>query len=223
MHPTVSVIIPCYNHAQYLADCIKSVRLQTFQDFEILVVNDCGTDNIREVCRDLGVSIHSHYENKGVSAARNSGIRKASGDYIMCLDADDMINEHYLERLVHRMEADRLDMVGSWLITFGDGNIIWWGHSRNAVTFSELRVANRTHSGTLFRKSMWKALNGFDETMRHGLEDWEFWLRAVQKGYKLGIHQEALYLYRKGSGTLFDVGKAKEPQIREYIYNKLRI
>ncbi len=97
MSPFVTIIVTCYNQAQYLERSVKSVLNQTFSDLECLIVDDGSTDNSREVAEHL-MSVDSrvqyfHKENGGVSSARNFGIRKAKADWIQCLDGDDWIHE----------------------------------------------------------------------------------------------------------------------------------
>ncbi|MFH7027686.1 MAG: glycosyltransferase family 2 protein [Heteroscytonema crispum UTEX LB 1556] len=97
MAPLVSIIVPCFNRANYLEKCVKSVLAQTLSDLECLIVDDGSTDNTRQVAENL-MSIDSrvkyfYKENGGVSSARNLGIEKAEGDWLQCLDCDDWIHE----------------------------------------------------------------------------------------------------------------------------------
>ena len=102
-----SVIIPNYNHAQYLGDAIQSVLDQTYRNFEIIVVDDGSTDNSREVVAGFGDQVNYIWqENRGLSAARNTGIRRAKGTYIGLLDADDMYEPDFLSTLVSELETD---------------------------------------------------------------------------------------------------------------------
>ena len=90
--PFFSVIIPVYNKEKYVQAAVKSVLNQTFTDFELIIVNDCSTDNSRkEVSKIISeqIKIIEHHENKGLSASRNTGIKNATGNFIAFLDADD--------------------------------------------------------------------------------------------------------------------------------------
>jgi len=128
IRPLVSIIIPCYNYARYLPEAIMSVINQTFQDFEIIIVNDGSTDNTIEVTKKLiawfpSYSIHLiNQENSGQPAiSRNNGICKSRGRYILCLDADDKLAPTMLEECIRMLEThpevaiaytDRLDFDG---------------------------------------------------------------------------------------------------------------
>ena len=102
--PTVSIIIPTYNREQLIARSIKSVLNQTYQDFEIIIVDDASTDNTEEVIsnfNDKRIRYIRHEKNKGAAAARNTGIRAARCDYIAYQDSDD---EWLPEKLARQME-----------------------------------------------------------------------------------------------------------------------
>lgn len=99
----ISVIVPMYNAEQYIADCVRSVQRQTYTDFELILVDDGSCDETRKIChrlqvQDSRIKVLSN-QHKGVSAARNEGIRKAQGEYLFFLDSDDMIHPQLLECL----------------------------------------------------------------------------------------------------------------------------
>jgi len=104
MTPFFSVIIPLYNKEKYIEDTLKSVLNQTFKDFEIIIINDGSTDNSLEKVKsfsDTRIRIFEYKQNKGLSAARNTGIKEANTDYIAFIDADDFWKTHHLEQLHH--------------------------------------------------------------------------------------------------------------------------
>ena len=103
----VSIIIPIFNVAPYLTRCLQSIEAQTYQDIECLLIDDCGTDHSLRIAEDfiqnhkgqLTFNIIHHQHNKGLSAARNTGIKAATGDYIYFMDSDDAITPHCIEIL----------------------------------------------------------------------------------------------------------------------------
>jgi len=101
----ISVIIPVYNVEKYLEECLKSVITQDYRELEIICVNDCSTDNSALILeeysgKDDRIKIITHEQNRGLGAARNTGIRAASGDYLFFLDSDDYLTPHCLEKLI---------------------------------------------------------------------------------------------------------------------------
>lgn len=110
----VSVIIPVYNVAPYVRACIESVQHQTFSDFEIICVDDCGTDHSMEVVRELAakdsrIRILKNERNQGLAYSRNAGLMAARGEYVYFLDSDDMITEQALEKLCLLCDSEKLD------------------------------------------------------------------------------------------------------------------
>lgn len=109
LSPKVSVIVPCYNLGQYLDETIDSILAQTYQDFKIIIVNDGSTDGdtielLKTYNKPKTQVIHT--ENQGPSAARSAGIPLAKGQYILPLDADDLIGDTYLEKAVEVLDKD---------------------------------------------------------------------------------------------------------------------
>ena len=99
--PTVSVVVPCYNHAEYLNESVASVVAQTFQNWECIIVDDGSTDDTESVARQLSQEDtrikYLHKTNGGLADARNKGIEAAKGEFILPLDADDKISSNYME------------------------------------------------------------------------------------------------------------------------------
>lgn len=116
--PKISIIIPIYNVSQYIVKCLDSVLGQTYNNIELILVDDCGTDDSMAIVYDylsshafVDVHIISHKKNRGLSAARNSGIVKASGEYVYFLDSDDYISLDCIEALVKPLQKKKYDVV----------------------------------------------------------------------------------------------------------------
>ena len=108
--PKVSIIVPCYNQAQYLEDALQSVVFQTYKDWECIIVNDGSVDNTEIIAKNWLLKDNRfkylHQENGGLSMARNSGIKLAEGDFILPLDADDKISSNYIEKAIEEFKKD---------------------------------------------------------------------------------------------------------------------
>lgn len=200
--PEVSVIIPCYNYACYLPEALQSVIDQTFQNFEIIIVNDGSTDMSATVAQYL-ISSNPDYsitlinqENTGHPAfSRNTGIFKARGKYILPLDADDKLHPLYLEKMLQ-------PLVDSSLISISYCDTVQFDGQNGAFLNSDwnpetLRFSNYINYCSLYPKSLWERLGGYKPC---GYEDWEFWLNALEHGYQ-GIRVPmCLFYYRTKKG-----------------------
>jgi glycosyltransferase involved in cell wall biosynthesis len=193
----VSVIVTCFNLGKYLPEAIDSVRAQTFRDLEICVVDDGSTDaETKQVLQQLGselVVVRS--DNRGLSAARNLGVSHTSAEYICTVDADDVLEPTLLEKSVLRLDADpSLAFVSHWMEAFGDES---WEWKPERCDFPALLDANTVNGAALVRRSVVNATDGWDEQMRDGCEDWDFWITLVEQGFTGAIIPEVLYRYRR--------------------------
>ena len=117
--PAISVVIPLYNAEKYLAECLDSILVQTMQDFEVVIVNDCTPDLSRQIAESYlekfggRLAIYDNEQNLGISDTRNNGLRRARGEYIFFMDDDDIISENALERLYRIAKRFNVDVVNS--------------------------------------------------------------------------------------------------------------
>ncbi|MCK5686090.1 glycosyltransferase family 2 protein, partial [bacterium] len=180
----ISVVIPCYNHGVYLEEAVESVLAQSYQHFEIVIVNDGSTDSytnnlLRSFSRPRCSVLHT--DNRGLSAARNYGIRASKGEYICCLDADDKYHHDYFKKAVAILDNDKALTYGaipSWVQFFGSSNTLWKTLGNNCKEFAPFQqgLRNNIQSATMFRRICWEQIGGYDEAMTMGYEDWDFWI-----------------------------------------------
>ena len=190
----VSVIIPTYNRASLLEKSIQSVLNQTFQDFEIIIVDDCSTDNTEQVVKifqekDNRIRYIKHEKNRGAAAARNTGIKAARGEFVAFQDSDD---EWFSDKLLLQMQVfsnAQKDVgvvyTGFWRITNKKKIYIphSWVKQKEGYILRELLIGNFIGTPTaIVRKECLIKMGMFDERL-HSLEDWELWLR-ISKFYK---------------------------------------
>jgi GT2 family glycosyltransferase len=201
--PVVSVVISCFNLGAYLDDAVGSVLAQTFQDFEIVIVDDGSTDPATVALLDTYQRPKTRIvrtPNRGLSAARNTGIRLTRGPFLCMLDADDCLEPAYMERSVRVLQDDpATGFVSHWLRTFGEESGEW---TPRDCDLASLLTANPFNGAALFRREVWSAAGGFDEAMRDGLEDWDFWITAVEKGWRGRILPEFLFRYRRRADSM---------------------
>ena len=207
--PEVSIIVPVYNKGQYLQECIDSICKQSYQNFELILIDDGSTDNSGNICDKAADSdnriIVFHTENKGVGAARNLGINKAKGEYIMFVDADDMLDCRCLQIMVDNMEPD-VDMVVSGYYELCNHNI------EKHIVLSEAGVYKREEYLKEFLKNgmhcyyngpcaklirnNFKQYNVKYENHEILWEDFIFSVRLLRNINKIKIIDEKLYMYR---------------------------
>jgi glycosyltransferase involved in cell wall biosynthesis len=196
-----SVVIPCYKQAHWLAEAIDSVLLQGIHA-EIIVVNDGSPDETSSVAARYGLRVTLITQaNQGVAAARNRGIRRASGDLLVALDADDRLKPGYLKRLVREFDDTARLWFAPAFEMFGDVN----GVKRPSpnLTLAQLLLRDPFHVASAFPRRMWLEVGGYDEAMTPpGWEDWDFWIRAFLLGWRPICWEEPLLDYRIRAGSM---------------------
>ncbi len=193
--PKISVVITVYNRTQCIIQAIQSVLAQTYRDFEIIVVDDGSNIDIKETLKPYQGKIKFIYqENRGLAAARNTGIRHAQGEYIAFLD-DDLWAPQKLEVQIPILENNPdLGFVCSEVLAMDEkGNVLakWrkFGDWELQDTFEDLYEGNFVHVPTVVaRKDCLQAIGGFDESLR-STEDYECWLRLAKRYRFLYINQ----------------------------------
>lgn len=121
----VSIIVPVYNVENYLDDCLESIKGQTYNNIEIIAVEDCSTDDSKLIleshCSDKRIKIIQHSKNKGLSAARNTGIEYATGDYIVFVDSDDIVDTRLVSACINCALENDAEVVTYGFVPFKDG------------------------------------------------------------------------------------------------------
>lgn len=199
--PTVSIIVPAYNQSRYLGDAIRSALAQTRADLEVIVVDDGSTDDTPAVCQGF-TDPRVRYvwqENRGLSAARNTGLREARGEFLSFLDSDDQFLPEKLELLLAAFERDPgLGLVaGQAVLIDQEGRPIGEVFDRPLPAgLADLLLGNPLHVGSVLLRREWQARVGhFDETLR-SYEDWDMWLRLARAGCRMEWVPKPVSLYR---------------------------
>lgn len=207
-----TVVIPAYNAAQFIVDCLDSVERQTFGDYEIVVVDDGSEDGTATLVehwadqhRDQSLRLH-HQPNRGIGAARNAGVLRAQGEFVAFLDADDRWLERKLERVAgHLAPHPKLDVVchDEWCIDrTGQRRFLRHGPY---TRYEDLlfRGNSLSTSATVVRREPVLAVGGFSEDLRiNGAEDYDLWLRLARDGCRFGYLNEVLGIYRVHDGGI---------------------
>jgi len=226
--PKVSIVIPTYNRAKLLKRAIHSVLNQTYQDYEIIIVDDGSTDNTEEVVRsfnDNKVIYIKHERNKGAPAARNTGIRAARGEYVAFQDSDDEWLPEKLEKQIKAFKTASTEIgivyTGFWRI---EGDKRTFFPSPN-ITPKEGAIHDALLKGnfvgtpsTLVKKECFEKAGMFDEKLPM-LEDWELWIR-ISKCYCFKYIDEALAISYYNPGSVNEQGCLIEAQTLKLMLEK---
>ena len=210
--PRVSVIIPTYNCARYLSRAIDSVCAQTYKDYEILLVDDGSTDDTKDVAMQYGRKVaYLYQQNRGVSAARNHAISKASGEFLAYLDADDMWYPEKLERQVAFLDTHQeCGMVHSEISVINDQDetlhVCFNQETKRPVPqgYCIQALLRRSHIQTLTvveRQKCFDSVGGFDERLPIA-QDYLHWIMIAAEGQAVGYLAEPLGKYRWRTGSL---------------------
>ncbi len=215
-HPIkLSVVIPCYNHGEFILQAIASVESCQAKVYEILIVNDGSTDpltqKVLQALSERGYSV-IHQENQGLASARNHGISLAKGRYILPLDSDNKIRPNYITKAIKIL--DRQPEVG---VVYG--NFEFFGGVTGVQEVPEFDInlivrGNYIDACAVFRKIAWQDAGGYDERIpeKLGYEDWDFWLSVAEKGWQFYHIDEVLFDYRLRSNSM--VSRCNIPEKR---------
>ncbi|MDD2493997.1 MAG: glycosyltransferase family A protein [Tissierellia bacterium] len=194
----VSIIVPCYNQAKYLPKTIESVISQSCKSWECIIINDGSTDNTEEVANNLcKIDERLRYiyqSNKGVCATRNNAISQSKGEYILCLDGDDYISKNFIEEMVKVLDNNlNVKVVTSKVQLFGEKNKEL---KLPAYSIEKLIEQNLFIMTSMFRRIDFDLSPGFNENMKNGLEDWDFWISLLKKGGDVVHLNNIIFYYR---------------------------
>ena len=190
--------MPCYNDGAYIEEAVASIRAQSYPIVELVIVDDGSDDSETiQILSSLGAQPYIKLirtNHLGPAGARNSGIKAASGFYILPVDADDKIEPTYIEKAVNTMESDiSIGVVYCHADLFGEQSGPW---ELPDYQFDKMLLDNIVFVSALFQKEDWMKVGGFRTTMEHGMEDYDFWLSILELDKKIYQLPEVLFHYR---------------------------
>ncbi|SEK61644.1 glycosyltransferase family 2 protein [Parapedobacter koreensis] len=222
----LSIIIPCYNHGQYLMEAINCFPDYWHQEkYEIVIINDGSTEThtletLQELARQGYRVIHQ--QNQGLCSARNNGINASAGKYILPLDSDDKVSIQYIYEAIEILENQP-----EYTVVYCDGEYF------NAKTgpwiigefnLQRLMLWNYMHVSAVFRREAWQKVGGYDMNLnRLGFEDWDLWLSIAFTGGKFYYLKKSLFAYRISPNSMVrSFTGSKYKQMQDYIHQKHR-
>lgn len=196
--PIVSIIIPCFNYGRFIAEAIASIEKCDARLYELIIVNDGSTDpSTQEILKNLEKTGYHiiNQDNKGVAAARNTGVAAARGKYILPLDADDEIYPSYLQSAISLLEKNsEIGVVYGRAEFFGAQQGEWKLPQFNVET---LLIFNYIYVSAIYRRDVWLEVGGYNTDSRiDGWEDWNFWISVAEKQWNFVQLDEMVFRYR---------------------------
>jgi glycosyltransferase involved in cell wall biosynthesis len=201
--PRISVIVPVFNAGADLERALASVAAQGRDDVEIVIVDDGSSDAstlaiLEHAGRRPGTTVH-RTPNRGPSAARNLAIEHARGTYVLPLDADDHLAPGYLAKTVPILDAEPdVGIVHTWIGLVGGHHGVW---RTGRFALPDLLVRCTIHVTSLYRRALWSDVGGYDPAFVETAEDWDFWLRAVERGWTAREVPEVLAYYQRSANS----------------------
>lgn len=224
----VEAVITSYNQGAMILEAVQSVCNQTLLPKRIIIVDDGSTDqysleilNHIENHSELPVPVTVHFqENRGVSAARNVGINKAQSPMVLVLDGDDKLEAEYIENVTELLCTDSTMVIASsWMRTFGVLDATVCPGGGDIVPFLSHNCCPATH---ILRKEFYEQCKGYDEAMRSGFEDWDFFLGMLEitPEAHVGIVKKPLIHYRTAPASANIKSMEKRLELMSYIIEK---
>lgn len=221
----ISIIVPCFNQAEYLDDCLQSVIDQTYNEWECIIIDDGSSDNTSEIVKNWikkdSRFRYYHKNNTGVADTRNFGVSLSRGEWLLPLDGDDKIGNEYLERASCHF-LDGYEIIYCKAIYFGEKNGEWYLPD---FSFERLLNDNMIFNCAFFKKEAFIKIEGYDKNLIYGIEDWEFWINLLKNStFKKVMRLEYIGFYyriKNHSRTSGIINNNKKLSTSlEYIYEK---
>jgi glycosyltransferase involved in cell wall biosynthesis len=220
----VSFIIPYYNNGDTIQETLDSVFAQTFKEFDVWIIDDGSTDEIslavlEKISTNEKIKILRQH-NAGPSIARNSAIQKCDSEIVVPLDADDKIKPEALEHAFKFLLND--EKIGA---VYGNNTFFGEKHSetnQQELDIRKLLVYNQVAMCSFIRKKVFETCGYFDEFMsKRGLEDWEFWIRITEAGWKLKHVNEQFFEIRvREKSRTYEVANKNLEELKNYVTQK---
>jgi len=205
----ITVIIPSYNYSQFLDKAIESVVSQSLKPKRIIIIDDGSTDNSLEIANKYqkkGVEIISK-QNEGVIATKNLGIKLSETTWTVFVDADDILDKKYLEKLYMLASRKHCDVVYTDMEYIGAKTGI---HKSGSFSYSRLLSGNFIHNSALISTTYLEQVGGYKSEMKDGYEDWELYISIAEVGAKFGYYPKPIFYYRQHSKDKSRNNEAKD-------------
>lgn len=214
----VTVVIPSYNYAEYLPECIESALAQTHKPHRIIVIDDGSKDDSVSIARSYkGVQVISK-DNEGIVLTKNLGIQLSTTTWTIFLDADDTMEKHYIEKTLAEALTSKADVVYTDMEYIGAKQGLFKSFDFSA---SEILHGNFIHNSALINTTLLKNVGGYQRAMNGGYEDWELYLSLLEANARFKYCKESVLFYRQHEGSqsrnnsALEKGRQLQEQVRQ--------
>lgn len=222
----VTAVVSCYNQWEFIPETVDSLRGQTYGNLRILVIDDGSTDGktidvLKELEKKDPKRIDVHLKENGhVSSARNFGIKRCDSEYVFISDGDDTYSAEMIERFVSVLDNNHdVGVVSSWIRTFG---LAEWIVKPEGGGIKSFLHKNNCPGPAMIRKKCWEQAGGYDEKMKEGYEDWDFYLSVTERGWNISIVKDPLINYRIAASSSNTAGYERRLEIMSSLIRKHR-
>ncbi|MBR4276280.1 MAG: glycosyltransferase [Prevotella sp.] len=203
----ISIVIPCFNGAKWLSETVQSIFSQTFKQWECIIVNDGSIDNSFSLIKKYSEADNRikyiDKKNEGIAIARNEAISMSQGEYILALDADDIIAPTYIEKAIEHFDKHpNTKIVYCQADFFGSVNKHW---ELPAYKYCEFIYNNCIFCSAIYRREDYNRTRGYNSNMKAIFEDWDFFLSMLNENDEVYCIPETLFFYRQHENSRTDM------------------
>lgn len=207
MKPLLSIIVPCYNSEATLEATLKSILNQEYQEWEAIIVNDGSEDDLESIAlkyiKKDSRFLYFKKENGGLGSARNYGIEKSKGKFIVPLDSDNQIEKEFTKEAISIFKDNsNIGVVYGNAEYYGEKSGIW---EVGPFDLNRMLAHNYIDACAIYKKSLWEQVGGYDENMPHqGHEDWSFWIALISIKVKFYYLRKITFKYYVSSKSMIN-------------------
>lgn len=211
-----TILIPSFGQQEFLPEAIESALSQTIP-CDVIVIDDGSQDDSLRIAKQYEPEVKVIQQvNKGLASARNTGLMNATTEFILPLDADDILMDNCVERLLALADETGADILGPSIQSFGVGDIVIT--LKPNPTIDDFRVGNHLGYFSMYKRNMALAIGGYSPKMVFGYEDLHFWINALTRGYRIETTPEILVKYRTKRVSMWQESKEHHLELMQQIY-----
>lgn len=220
----ISVVLPTYNGSKYIKQSIESIINQTYKEWELIVIDDCSTDDTNKIVqeytlKDNRIKLYKNETNKRLPASLNTGFAKTSGEYLTWTSDDNIYKENAFEKMIEYFQLNSdVGFVFSNMTIIDENGNIKQKNSYIPSSMEEIKYKNIVGASFMYKREVYKTIGDYD-TSKFLIEDYDYWLRISRK-FKIRFINDSLYFYRTHSGSLTESKNSQMLEAKIKLYEE---